>query len=652
MSQSSSTATNSEITKPTITTPEIRMLRSQISGLVLVGKEVIPLEVVSERLLWLAQIVRSEARHRVVEVWMAQGVNEINESKASHAWVAFDEVYGRDSWPPEGIHASDRVRRIANEVAGRALRSAYRQISLIEAVLPTILPQAVFETLDSSLRTPLPWPSDTTGTERRDVIRMIRRFERENGCLPESANQVVSCPSFGDYFLCPLDAADNQQVKLDGLELGLLLPTREKPRKQDWAWHKLTLTLPKFGQERYGPGKIHRPSLRITPTKNYFLVPIEAAVPALIKSDKIFAVDWGCRRLSTGAIISLDPQNPTGRAISTGRPYFFNSRQLQSKLNRQRAQTEILGVKITQQDKLLAGLYNQELFERRTTLATEKRCVETSSNNAREQLAYAHAQWAVNIALAEGAGTIAEEDLADLQSTDRGHLQNGKINIQPRGLTQEKLNDLAKLNGLRLIKGNPRGTSSFCSRCGRPSVFWHAPDRKSGDSNWLVCLCGRSDDRDYAGAESIGAVALDPPQANPKRSRKHNPTPGPASRRQIRVQRDKHRIAQATPYSYHTHMFDTNTDNNPPKPQRRTNKHTKTQHLPLRSGVYRQTTPRRVGRGSVVAQKVEQAERLSLDPTAHREARVVNPTLALDGLSSGYWHAVKFSRPRVLALTA
>jgi len=626
------------------------MLRSQISEPVLIDDQAIPLTSVSERLLWLAQIVRTEARARVAEVWAAQAINEINESHASHAWVALDEVYGRREWPPAGIHASDRVRRMANEVAGRALRSAYRQISLVEAVLPAILPQTVLEALDTKLRTPLPWPGETAGTERRDVLRAIRRFERENGCLPESAHQVISCPSFGDYFLCPLEAADNQQVKLEGLALSLLLPICEMPGKSDWAWHKLTLALPKFVQERYGHGEIHCPALRITPSKNYFLVPIEVPGPELIESDKIFAVDWGRRRLSTGALISLDPQDPTGGAISTGRPYFFNARQLQAKLDRQRDQSEILGAKISQIGKLLIGWEDQALLARRTKLATEKRYAEVRANNARAQLAYAQAQWAVKTALAEGAGTIGEEDLASLQSTDRGHTQNGKTNMQPRGLVQEKLLDLAKLNGLRVVKGNPRGTSALCSRCGRPSVFWHAPDRKRGDPNWLACVCGRSNDRDYAGAESIGAVALDTPQAAPKRKRLNNPTPGPASRRKIRVQRDKHRVAQETPYSYHSHMFDNNLDNNPPQPQRRTNQHSKTKHFPLRSGVDHQTTPRRVSRGSVVVAR--QAERLSLALNLQREVRVVNPTLALDGLSSGYWHAVKFSRPRVPALPA
>jgi hypothetical protein len=623
------------------------MVRSQVSAAVMADEQAVLAAVVSERLVWLAQMVRAEARSRVAEVWAAQAVSAIGDSHASHAWVALDEVYGRRSWPPDHLHASDRVRRMANEVAGRTLRSAARQIGLLEAVLPAILPQAVFISLDPKSRTPLPWPADTAGTERRDTIRAIRHFEQESGALPESAYQVISCPSFDDEtFLCPLEAADDQQVRLNGLELSLLLPVCELPGQGDWSWHKLTLKLPDFAQKRYAAGALCRPSLRLTPDKAYLLVPLDLPVPELIESDWWFATDWGRRRLSTGTIVKPDPRDPGGRAITTGRPYFFNARQIQGKWDRQRRQAEILEVKIAQIGKLLASRTDRALAKRRDKLTTEKGHLERRASRSRRQVAYAGARWEVEIALTEQAGGLALEDLASLQSTDRGRIQNGKTNAQPRGLVQDKTSDLARLSGLRVAKVNPRGTSAFCSRCGRPSVFWHAPDRQSGDPNWLVCLCGRSADRDQAAAEAIGALALDAPKTSP-RGRRHNPTPGPATRRKVRVQRDKHRVAQEISYPYHPHMFDANADNNPPQPQRRTAQHSKTTHTPLRSGVYRQTTPRRVSRGSAVVAR--QAERSSLTNRDSPERLRAKPPRSLDGLSAGFWHAVKFSRPRALA---
>lgn len=325
---------------------ETRMVRSPVSDAVLADGQIIKAAVVSERLAWLTQIVRTEARERIAEVWAAQAVTTVGESEVSHAWVAIDEVYGRRPWPPDGIHASDRVRRMANEVAGRALRSAARQLGLVEAVLPAMLPQAVFTALDPKLRTPLPWPADVSGTERRDSIRAIRRFEREHGALPESAYQVIGGPDFGEEsFLCPLEAADDQQVRLAGPKLELLLPTAELPGKGGWAWHALTLSLPAFAQARYAEGEICRPSLRVTPDKAYFLVPLDMPAPETVDSDCWFAEDWGRRRLSTGTIVKPDSRDLT-RAITTGRPYFFNARQIQGKWDRGRAQAEILERKI------------------------------------------------------------------------------------------------------------------------------------------------------------------------------------------------------------------------------------------------------------------------------------------------------------------
>ena len=648
-----------------------RMVRSPIPEGVLADDTKVSSEIVTERLGYLAQIVKAQARARLFEAWTAKAVAEILGSSKSHAYVAMEDIYGSISWPPANLHASDRVRRMAEELAGRSLRSATRQISLLEAVLPVILPQKTWQALTEAQRSSLPalpWPAGTTPTERRDLLRAIRRAEAER--IPRDPYEVINCPDFKDgYFVCPLDAADRQQVKLAGVELSLLLPVCALPGKADWLWHTLTLKVPDFARQRYTQGVICRPSLRVTPTKSYFLVPLDVPVPELRLNCKIFALDWGVRRLLTGSVIAPDPNDLTNRALTTGRPYFFNSSQWQTKLARLKDEAHILEAKIKQHKKLLAGLnkggrQDPDLLARKETLTRQRTFLWARVSEAQKQQAYAAAKWVIEQTLAEGCGVIALEDLGSLQSRERGQIQNERTNSQVRGLLQQKIIDLAQLNGLKVIFVNPRGTSSLCSRCGRPSVFWHAPDRKSGDANWLVCACGRSSDRDHAGAESVGALALEvllsPAPKFSSKGRKAKPLAGTTSRRKVRVQRDKRRVAQQVTYPYQAQMFDTNVDNNPPQPPRRPSKPKLSRakwsasgqlgHLPLRSGASRQTTPRRVSRGSVVVQHAAgQAERSSLtNQDSPDQVRIKQPRL-LDGLSAGYWQAVKFSRPRALA---
>jgi hypothetical protein len=662
------------------------MVRSPIGAGILADGTAVSAEILAERLGYLAQMVKRQARSRIFEVWAAGGVSAISDSAKSHAYVAMEEIYGSILWPPSDLHASDRVRRMAEELAGRTLRSAARQIGLLEAVLPVVLPSATWQALTDAQRSSLPslpWPAGTAPTEKRDMLWAIRRTEEELGRIPSDPYEVINCPDFAEgFFLCPLDAADGQQVKLAGVELALLLPVCAYPGKSDWSWHTLTLKVPDFAQQRYAKGVICRPSLRVTPDKSYFLTPLDIPVPALSSSLKVFSLDWGARRLLTGVVVSIDPSDPYRHALTTGRPYFCNSRQWRAKLARLKDDAHILDTKIKQQGKLLAGLRKHHrtdpsLLARKELLEHQRSSLWRRIGEAQEQLAYAAAKWVIEQSLAEGCGVIGLEDLRTLQSRERGVFQNERTNSTVRGILVQKIIDLAQLAGLRVIFVNPRGTSSLCSRCGRPSVFWHAPDHQGGDPNWLVCACVRSSDRDQAGAESVGALALEvlfptpsspvssstpaPPTTSPA-GRRTKPVAGLASRRRVRARRDKHRAAQETPYTYQSHMFDANADNQPPKPQRRPSKPkisgakwTATGnygHLPLRSGACRQTTPRRVSRGSVVAQSLGQAERSSLDGNLHRESRAANPALVLDGVSRGYWHAVKFSRPRVLARPA
>ena len=611
----------------------VRMVRSPVGAASLRNGEIIPVQVMTERLRWLAQIVRVAAETRIAEVWKDQTVSAI-ESQHGHAYVAMERAYGKPAWPLEGLHASDRVRRMAEELAGRILRSAARQIGILEAVLPALLPIAAWEKLspDEQTKNLLPWPSGSTGVERRNLIRAVRNFETQNRLLPANAYEIVNRPEFkDDYLTCPLDAADDQAVKISGNRLSVQLPIKEHPGKADWAWHTMELVIPAFARERYAGAQICRPNLRVTPANAYFLVPLEVGLPEALVSDRILGVDWGLRKLATCTVVYPDKDNPE-RAISTGRPFFFNAWSLQTKQYRRRAEAQDLAVRIKAIDKLLTGEFpgKEALTAKRDRLFSVKTALWQRISNSNRKLAGACAKWVVEIAKAEGCGIVSAEDLDSLEARELGRTQNGRINLQVRGLFADLLCQKAQLAGLRVVTVAPRGTSSLCSRCGRPSVFWHAPDRKSGDPNWLVCACERSSDRDHAAAEAIGARGLDAPKPAQKSRRK--PVPGPASRRPLRVQRDKRRALSARPAIYRQHLL---------QPLDR-NQISSSQTVCPSGG----PTSRRVGRGTALVHG-----QAVYTPTALESQRAPEPnrSCVLDGLSAGYYSAVRFSRVRALA---
>ena len=199
--------------------------------------------------------------------------------------------------------------------------------------------------------------------------------------------------------------------------------------------------------------------------------------------------------------------------------------------------------------------------------------------------------------------------------------------------------ELVQMVGLNIVTVSPAGTSAYCSRCNRPSVHQHAPDIKSGNRNWLVCQCGRSSDRDHSGAEAIGARSFD---ASPiKKPNKRKPTPGPASFRKLRVQRDRHRVCQATPFPAYKHTLSSVTVNRK-KANTTVSISSFGLHPPRPCG---ETAPSRVSRGSgVVEIQPERSSNLRPRYLTHNPESF--KPLVLDGLCGGYWHRIRMSRPR------
>ena len=282
----------------------------------------------------------------------------------------------------------------------------------------------------------------------------------------------------------------------------------------------MTLEAPPYFLERYGHGTPCKPSLFVSPDAVYFLVPHDVPAPAIQENDLIFGGDWGVRRMFTGSIVARDQD---GSLTTGGRPFYFDSSDLQVKQQHRRDLAKHLESEIARMEAEIAkaGRPIPAMAAKIAVYKREKDLIWRRYHECDDQLEHSTAKWVVETAKAEHAGTISREHLDDMEPRGRGKVNNERNSSQPRGGGQKRIDEKAQAAGIAVVAVAARGTSSLCSRCGRPSVFWHAPDRKSGDPNWSVCDGCRSSDRDHASSESIAARGFDAPAA--KRGRRRRP---------------------------------------------------------------------------------------------------------------------------------
>ncbi|MEU6324688.1 transposase, partial [Streptomyces sp. NPDC047009] len=154
--------------------------------------EVLTQAVLAERIGWCSDLVAGMVSVVLAERWnsrdvkvLASGVDGVGRNLPSNAWMALRRL-GWSSAPPEGVKVNDRIVRMAQEQAGRALRSAKWRADLTAGVLAAW-------PIDPGKRTPSEWdavraavpggkylPSSIIKARTRQVVTYLKA----NGPLP------------------------------------------------------------------------------------------------------------------------------------------------------------------------------------------------------------------------------------------------------------------------------------------------------------------------------------------------------------------------------------------------------------------------------------------------------------------------------------
>ncbi|MDT0546534.1 zinc ribbon domain-containing protein [Streptomyces lonegramiae] len=241
----------SEISRTACARALVRTGVEEKTGEVLAGAALV------ERVGWCADLVSGMAGALLDEHWnttdvdmLASGVDAGGRKLPSNAWMALRRL-GWTVAPPEGVQVNDRIVRMAQEQAGRALRSVKWRADLTAGVLATWPADPRKRTGDewNAVREAIPGGEHLLSTVIRSRTRQVVSFECEKSRLPADVFELE--PEHRVARMLLLSTCDGQQATIERSDdrsrvlLRLQLPTRPGPQAyRDWTWVACPITLP------------------------------------------------------------------------------------------------------------------------------------------------------------------------------------------------------------------------------------------------------------------------------------------------------------------------------------------------------------------------------------------------------------------------
>ena len=500
--------------------------------------------VFAERVGWLADLVRGMADQVIAARWsdadlavLADGVGRDGRRLPASGWMALRRL-GWGAVAAAGVVVSDRVRRIAEEEAARALRLGCHRRAVVAALLAT-WPADPFARTDgewSALRAALPEGTDNATIRNR--TRQITAYVGVHGRLPGGLCELEGPPVVARQV--SLAAADRQQVVVDRVDDRMIrvwsqLPTCAAPVSyRDWLWHAFDVALPASVPAGV---KVCSPTLRPRDGRVRVDLPWQTPhTPAPVDGHtRGLGVDWGVNTLLTATVADLDQG---GSVVVDGRPLRFDATGVSAKLVRLRRHREHVKTKADHLTRLRDGRPAQAdpvLTGKLARLEAEHAAVCARIRHLNHALAWSAARWLVDHATAVGATVIYVENLATLEAGGRSRSLNRRLSGAVRGTVFTAVAHLAAQAGIAVVTVPARGTSSGCPRCGGAVTHVKTPDRCVAGYRWAICSCGLSLDRDHAAAQRIAARGL----ANQTKTRR--------DRNGKAAIRDSHRHTRAAP---------------------------------------------------------------------------------------------------------
>ncbi|WP_371549627.1 transposase [Streptomyces sp. NBC_00554] len=495
------------------------------AGVVEKTGELLSAAALAQRVGWAADLVPGMAAELLAEHWNAADVDVLASGEdaggrklPSNAWMALRRL-GWTIEAPDGIKVNDRIVRMAQEQAGRALRSAKWRADLTAGVLAAWPADPARRTGGEwdAVREAVPGGRYLPSGVIRSRTRQIAAFEREHGRLPAGVFELEEAPRAARMLL--LSACDGQQATIERsgsdprrVLLRLQLPTRPDPRSyRDWTWVACPIALPPTIPAN---AVLHLPTLRMAGGRVRADLSYTHAVPKTHRTGHRVAlgVDWGLNTLLSAGAARL---HDDGRLTALGTGAQFRAEGVLARQHRLRRLSEHLHAKADQYQRLIGDTTENTghpLHTRHEVLREETRRVSARRTNLNGALAWAAARWAVDQAIAAGATVIYLEDLRSMEAKGMGRTMNTRLSQTVRGQITDRIRHLAAETGIAVVTVPPRNTSRHCPRCLTPLRHRKAPDRPTTAGwKWAICPqpdCGWQGDRDQGAWQRIAARGL------------------------------------------------------------------------------------------------------------------------------------------------
>ncbi|WP_181804130.1 zinc ribbon domain-containing protein [Streptomyces shenzhenensis] len=491
------------------------------AGVVEKTGEVLSAAVLAQRVGWAADLVSGMAADLLSLHWntadvdlLASGVDGAGHGLSSNAWMALRRL-GWSTAPAEGVRVNDRIVRMAQEQAGRLLRSVKWRADMTTGVIRTWPAEPDKRTCDEwdAVREAVPDGWALPSSVIRSRTRQIAVFADGHSRMPVDVFDLEAAPRAARMLL--LSACDGQQASIarcDDLGRALLrvqLPARPDPRSYaDWIWVACPITLPPTVPTG---AVLHLPTLRVCSGQVHADLAYTHTVPKARRTGHTIAlgVDWGLNTLLSAGSLRLD-DNGTITALGSGAQ--FRAAGVLARQHRLRRQGEELHAKTDQYQRLIGDADNHRLTGKHAVLAEEVRHVSNRRSNLNDALAWAAARWTVDQAVTARASVIYVEDLRSLEARGMGRVLNTRLSQQIRGRIVERVRHLAAEAGIAVVTVPARGTSRYCPHCLVPLRHCKAPDRPTTPGwKWALCPnpdCGWQGDRDTGAWQRIAARGL------------------------------------------------------------------------------------------------------------------------------------------------
>ncbi|MEU6650795.1 zinc ribbon domain-containing protein [Streptomyces sp. NPDC046900] len=484
--------------------------------------EVLTQAMLAERIGWCSDLVAGMVSVVLAERWnsrdvkvVASGVDEVGRNLPSNAWMALRRL-GWSAAPPEGVKVNDRIVRMAQEQAGRALRSVKWRANVVLGVLATW-------PANPSKRTPREWDqvrAAICGGEHlpssiiKARTRQAATYLKSNGHLPVDVFELEGAPKVARLLL--LAACDGQQATIERSEtdtgqalLRLQLPTRPDPTTyRDWTWVACPIALPPTVP---AAAVLHLPTLRLAGDTVRADLAYTHAVPKAHRTGHTVAlgVDWGLNTLLSAGAVQL---NGEGRITALGAGAQFRAAGVLAKQHRLRRLSERLHTKADHYERLIAGHDDHRRAPKLDVLRSEIQHVSNRRSNLNDALAWAAARWTVDQAIAAGATVVYVEDLRSMEAGGMGRTLNTRLSQQVRGQIADRMRHLATEQGIAVVTVPARNTSKLCPHCLTPLRHRKAPDQPTIPGwKWAICPnqdCRWQGDRDHGAWRRIAARGL------------------------------------------------------------------------------------------------------------------------------------------------